>query len=448
MRLPLPFLSRRFQPRPLPAPLLLMLAYGGFIVVGTAFLMLPMSTTRTTTWLDAFFTATSAVTVTGLVTVDTGATYTHVGEGAIMVLMQFGGLGLMASAVLVLTALGIPIGLTQRIVLREELNQPSIGDLMRISKLIFVFALILEAVAAGLLATVFVPEFGWAEGLWQATFHSISAFNNAGFGLFPDSLSRWVGNPVVNIVVPLLFIFSGLGFIVLADLIEARGWRKLSVHSKLMIVGTGALIGVSWPLVAALEWTNPGTLGPLGFGEKIAASWFQAVTPRTAGFNTVDIPSLHPSTALLMMLLMAIGGGSSSTAGGIKVTTFIVLLLATVAFFKRRLTLHVFGRSLGTTEVMKVLALSVTAALLVMFSIFLLSIGWQGDILDLAFEVVSAFGTVGLSRGATGDLNDFGKALICVVMFAGRVGPLTFGFFLATRRKGKVEYPTGHVYLG
>ena len=448
MRLPLPYLTRRYRVAPLPAPLLLMVAYGSFILLGTVGLKLPGSTTETITWLESFFTACSAVTVTGLVVVDTGTVYTHLGQGIIMVLMQFGGLGLMAAAVLVLTALGIPIGLTQRIVLKEELNQPSLGDLMRISKLIFGFALLLEAVAALALAVVFVPEFGLWEGLWQAAFHSVSAFNNAGFGLLPDSLSRWVGNPVVNIVVPLLFIVSGLGFIVLADLIEAKGWRRLSVHSKLMIAGTGVLIGVSWPLVALLEWTNPETLGPLGQGTKIMAAWFQAVTTRTAGFNTVDIAELEPATALMMMMLMAIGGGSSSTAGGIKVTTFIVLLLATLAFFKRRQTLHVFGRSLGTGEVMKVLALSVTAAMVVMFALFLLSIGWRGDILDLGFEVVSAFGTVGLSRGATGELDDFGKALICVVMFAGRVGPLTFGFFLATRTKGKVEYPTGHVYLG
>ena len=288
-----------------------------------------------------------------------------------------------------------------------------------------------------------------AEGLWQALFHTVSSFNNAGFALFPDGLSRWVGNPIVNLVVPALFIFGGLGFIVVTELYAKHTWRSFSLHTKLMIVGTLGLIVWSVLSFAVLEWTNPRTLGALdSITDRLWASWFQGVTTRTAGFNTVDIAGIHDSTAMMFMSLMVIGGGSTSTAGGIKVTTFIVLLLATVAFFRRRLQLHVFGRRLGTDEVMKVLALAMVSMLTVFTAIFLITISHDGNFLDLAFEVTSAFGTVGLSRGATTELNEFGRAVIIAVMFIGRVGPLTLGFFLATRSKPRVAYPPSKVYLG
>src|SRR3546814_818859 len=199
-----------------------------------------------------------------------------------------------------------------------------------------------------LLATVFVPDFGWWGGLWQALFHTVSAFNNAGFGLFPDSLSRWAADPIINITVPALFIVGGMGFAVIADVRWSRHWRKYSLHTKLMLVGTLVLLAWSLTGFAVLEWNNPLTLGRFpGIADRLLVSWFQAVTTRTAGFNTIEIGAIHDSTALMLISLMLIGGGSTSTAGGIKVTTFIVLLLATVAFFRRRSTLHAFGRSLG-----------------------------------------------------------------------------------------------------
>jgi len=185
-----------------------------------------------------------------------------------------------------------------------------------------------------------------------------------------------------------------------------------------------------------------------GIGDRLWASWFQGVTTRTAGFNTVDIGGIHDSTAMMFMSLMVIGGGSTSTAGGIKVTTFIVLLLATVAFLKRRTQLHVFGRSLGPDEVMKVLALAMVSMLTVFVGIFLITLSNDGNFLDLAFEVTSAFGTVGLSRGATGEVDTAGRAVIVGVMFIGRVGPLTLGFCLATRTRARIDYPPSKVYLG
>lgn len=431
-----------------PPPAILAALYAVLIVTGAALLKLPIATPAPITWSDAIFTAASAVTVTGLVVIDTGSQLTMFGQGVVMVLIQLGGLGLMTFAVLVLSMLGLPVSMSQRIFLREDLNQNSISDLMVLVRGILKVVLACEAVGVALLAIVFVPEFGWGMGLWQALFHTISAFNNAGFALFPDSLSGWVGNPIINLTVPALFIFGGLGFIVVTELYAKRNWRAFSLHTKLMVVGTLALIVWSVLAFAVLEWSNPRTLGGLDWDDRLWASWFQGVTTRTAGFNTVDIGGIHDSTAMMFMSLMVIGGGSTSTAGGIKVTTFIVLLLATIAFFKRRQQLHVFGRSLGSDEVMKVLALTMVSILTVFMAIFLITISHDGDFLDLAFEVTSAFGTVGLSRGATGELDTFGRAVIVAVMFIGRVGPLTLGFFLATRSKPRVGYPSSKIYLG
>jgi len=292
-------------------------------------------------------------------------------------------------------------------------------------------------------------SFGWAQGVWQALFHAISAFNNAGFSLFSDSLSGYVADPVVNITIAFLFIIGGLGFVVLADLNTQRRWAKLTLHSKLMLSGTAFLILASWGLFAALEWRNPATLGALeGTGPRLLASWFQAVTPRTAGFNTLDYASMTDSTTIMTLGLMLVGGGSSSTAGGIKVTTLIVLVLATLAFFRRQERLHIFGRSLGISEVMKVLALTALSIFLVLTGLFLVSLTYQGAFIDLVFEVFSAFGTVGLSRGATSELDTFSRLIIIAIMFVGRLGPLTLAFFLATRSTPKVRYPEGKVYLG
>ncbi|AWI86609.1 Ktr system potassium transporter B (plasmid) [Alloyangia pacifica] len=433
----------------LPPPAILAGLYAVLIVLGGALLMVPAATAMPITWSDAIFTAASAVTVTGLVVSDTGSQFTLFGQGVIMVLIQLGGLGLMTFAVLLLSMLGLPVTISQRIFLREDLNQTSISDLLVLVRGILKTVLACELLGVALLSAVFVPEFGWGEGLWQALFHTVSAFNNAGFALFPDSLSRYVGNPVVNLTIPALFIFGGLGFIVVTEAYGKRRWQAFSLHTKLMLVGTLALIVWSVLTFAALEWTNPATLGGLAStGDRLWASWFQGVTTRTAGFNTVDIGGIHDSTSMMFMSLMVIGGGSTSTAGGIKVTTFIVLLLATVAFFRRSQQLHVFGRSIGAEEIMKVLALTMVSLLTVLVAIFLVTLSHDGDFIDLAFEVTSAFGTVGLSRGTTGELDGFGRAVIIAVMFVGRVGPLTLGFFLATRSKPRVGYPASKVYLG
>ncbi|RVV98484.1 Ktr system potassium transporter B [Mesobaculum littorinae] len=451
----LPLLRGRLRPRTwthllnLPPPALLALLYAGLIVTGAVALMLPLCNTGTIGFFDAIFTSTSAVTVTGLVVFDIGTELTPLGQGVIALLIQMGGLGLMTFAVLILMALGLPVGMPQRVILREDLEQTSLTDLTVLVRLILKAALICEGGGAIVMAMLFVPELGWAEGLWAAVFHTISAFNNAGFALWPDSLSRWVGHPVVVFAVPAMFVIGGLGFVVLADLFEARTWRRLTLHTKLTLVGTVALGLLGIVGFGLLEWRNPATLGGLeGVWPRVGGAIFQGLTPRTAGFNTVDISGIHDSTALMMISLMLVGGGAASTAGGIKVTSAIVLLLATIAFFRRRQTLHAFGRSLGVEEVMKCMALTTVSMLVVMMGIFLVSLSHDGNFLDYVFEVASAFGTTGLSRGATGDLDALGRLTIMGIMFLGRVGPLTLGFFLATQHRPRIGYPSGKVYLG
>nr|WP_319484957.1 TrkH family potassium uptake protein [uncultured Cohaesibacter sp.] len=431
-----------------PPPLVLVLLYASLILVGTLGLKLPTATTSPITWSDAMFTATSAVTVTGLAVVDTGQGFTFFGQTIICLLIQLGGLGLMTFAVLILTMLGIPIGFTNRLYLREDLNQTSATDLLALTKTILRVVLLCELIGAAILAMVFVPEFGVQLGLWSAVFHAVSAFNNAGFSLYSDSLSHWVGNPVINITVPCLFIIGGLGFTVIADIWRLRSWQKYSLHSKLMLVGTAILLVVSFASFAALEWNNPATLGGLDWPAKLWASWFQGATTRTAGFNTVDMAGLTDASSLMFMILMVIGSGSTSTGGGIKVTTFIVLVLATLAFFKRQTTIDVFGRRIGPEQIVKVLALVMVSLSIILTGLFVMLVYHEGRFLDVAFETLSAFGTVGLSRGITAEFDSLGRVIIMTIMFVGRVGPLTIGFLLAAQRPKRISYPAGRIYLG
>jgi len=439
-------LRRRIK---IPPPGVLVLLYGLAIACGAALLKLPIAANVRLSWADAMFTATSAVTVTGLSVVDIGSELTLFGQIIVALLIQIGGIGIMTFAVLILSLLGQSIQFPHRLFLRDDLNQTSFDDLGNLVWIILRVVLVCELAGTVVLAFVFVPDFGWWPGLWQALFTAISAFNNAGFALFADSLAAWATDPLVNIAVPTLFIVGGLGFSVLCDVQQSRRWHQFSLHTKLMLTGTALLSLLSIVGFAALEWTNPLTLGGIDTVEgKLAVSWFQAMTTRTAGFSTIDIAGIHDSTALMTISLMLVGGGSTSTAGGIKVTTFVVLLLATAAFFQRRDELSAFGRSLGHQEVLKVLALTMLSLLVVMTGLFLVTIAHDGDFMDLAFEVASAFGTVGLSRGVTGDLDGFSLSIIALIMFIGRVGPLLLGFFLAIRVSPRIRYPSGEVFLG
>ncbi|WP_252943044.1 TrkH family potassium uptake protein [Oceanicola sp. 502str15] len=432
-----------------PAPLILACGYALFVAFGAVLFRLPFTSHEPIGWSDAIFTATSAVTVTGLSVFDVGSVLTFWGELVLVLLIQVGGLGLMVFAVLVLSLLGLPVGLTSSTYLQEDLGQSSVARLKHLLATILKVVLACEVAGALFLALTFVPHEGVWAGLWTSVFHSVSAFNNAGFSTYAEGLVPFATDPVINIVIPALFITGGIGYVVLDDLFRRAGWRHYTLHTKIMLLGTAILIPWAMLTFAVLEWNNPATLGALeSTTARLAVSWFQAVTPRTAGFNTTDIAGMHDSTALMFISLMLIGGGPTSTAGGIKVTTFVVMLLATVAFFRRQSQLSAFGRSIGLEQVLKVMALTAISVILVFVAVFLVVASHDGHFLDIAFEVVSCFATVGLSRGYTPELTEFGRGVFEVVMFLGRVGPLTLGYFLATRSVPRVRYPEGQIHLG
>ncbi|MFZ3289963.1 MAG: TrkH family potassium uptake protein [Telluria sp.] len=438
--------TRFLQLRP---PQALILSFVGLSLLGALLLKLPFASHLPTSWSQALFTAVSAATVTGLTVLDTGSHFTLFGQCVLLFLIQFGGLGLMTFGVFIIYLTQDRLSMGHRAALSEALNQPGQDKLRRLLLSMFGFTAVMELLGTALLAIQWVPEMGWSRGLYYSFFHAVSAFNNAGFGLRPDNLVAYVANPLVNTVISLLFILGGIGFVVIADLMHTRRFRDFTLHTKIMLLGTLAINAVAMCAVLALEFGNPATLGGMAdLGGRLWGAWFQAVAPRTAGFNTLDIAALLPSTVLLVMVLMFIGGGSGSTASGIKLSTFIVMLVATRAFLKGQERPVIFGRSLDPPTVLKAMAISIMSLFCVVLATFLLTITESASFLDLAFEAVSAFGTVGLTRGVTATLTLPGQCVIMVLMLIGRVGPLTLAFTLANRQRAPIEYPTGAVNIG
>lgn len=418
------------------------------IAGGSALLMLPVSTHEPIRWIDALFIATSAMTVTGLATVDPGSTFTYTGQFIIAMLIQLGGLGIMSFGVLIYLLLGRKIGIKERLVMQTALNQTSIGGVINLVKYLFYFSLSIEFIAMIFLSFRWIPEYGWSKGLFYSFFHAISAFNNAGFALWPDNLMRYVGDPLVNLVLSSLFIIGGIGFTVLVDVWRKRSFKKLSLHTKLMLVGTLVINVTAMFIIFAIEYSNPATLGDLSSGSKLLASYFQAVSPRTAGFNTLDIASLEDTTLFLMVILMFIGAGSASTGGGIKLTTAIIILLATITFLRGREEISIAKRSINSRYIVKALAITVASLLFVLVAVFILTLSENLTFMEILFEVVSAFGTVGLSMSVTPKLSDLGKEVIIFIMFLGKVGPLTLLFSIAKPQKQKIKYPNEDILTG
>lgn len=423
------------------------LAIGFFltIIIGAVLLMLPISTSKPLSWIDALFTAASATTVTGLAVVDTGTQFTVFGQTVIMGLIQIGGLGFMTFAVLIVMILGKKIGLKERMLVQEALNQPTIGGVIDLVKVLFLFSISIELVAALILSIRLVPQYGWSSGLFASLFHAISAFNNAGFSLWPDEL-RW--RSYSDLVITFLFITGGIGFTVLFDVMKNRRFKAFSLHTKLMLTGTLMLNAIAMLAIFILEYSNPGTLGHLHIVDKLWASYFQAVTPRTAGFNSLDFGSMREGTIVFTLLLMFIGAGSASTASGIKLTTFIVILTSVIAYLRGKKETVIFRRSIKYPIIIKALAVSVTSLFIVFLGIFALTITEQAPFLQIVFETFSAFGTVGLTMGLTPELTTAGKCIIIVIMFIGRIGPLTFVFSFAKTEQSNIRYPDGEVFTG
>lgn len=434
-----------------PAQLVL-LAFVLLILVGTALLWLPISVDagESHSFRDSLFWATSASTVTGLGTVDI-STFSLFGELVLLALIQLGGFGIMTIGSVLAIVATRRVGLRQRMLAQAEIGAVDMGELRSLIASIAKITLVVEATIAAILFVrlATVDDVSAGRAAYSGIFHGVSAFNNAGISLYSDSLTRFVGDPFVTFPVTVAFILGGLGFPVIVQLRRNLHPRRWNLHARITIFATLALLVVGPAVVLMAEWTNPNTLGPMGVWEKVQAAWFQGVTPRTAGFNTIDIGAQREPTLNIMTALMFIGAGPASTSGGIKVTTFAVIVFAMwsevrgdreVTAFRRRLPEQVVRQTM-TVAALAVATVFGTAVALTAMSTFHLT--------DTMFEAASAFGTVGLSTGITGALPAAGQYLLVLVMLTGRVGPVTFVVALAMRQRSRAyRYPEERPIIG
>lgn len=427
------------------------------ILTGSLLLSLPMAARsgEGTSFLDALFTATSAVCVTGLTVLDTGTHWSLFGQGVVLFLIQVGGLGFMTFGILFAILLGRKIGLRSRLLLQQSLSEFTLQGVVKLALRILGLTILVELVFTLLLAIRFIPWMGPARGLWFSVFHVVSAFNNAGFDIFGSvhgpfsSLSAFTDDPLVLLSLASLFIMGGLGFTVVIDMIRKRDLRHLVLHTKLVLFTTAFLIVAGTLLVFLLERNNPQTLGGMPLSIGILNAFFHAVTPRTAGFSALNMSTMTGSTQLVIIILMFIGGSPGSTAGGIKTTTFATLVQGVRVAISGRKDVVMFHRKIPESQVSKVLLILMLAICLVFLSTFLLTITEQAEFLALFFEVVSAFGTVGLSMGITTELSTVGRLILVATMFLGRLGPATVAFALARERtRSDIGYPEEKIILG
>lgn len=431
------------------------LSFGAVIAMGTLLLLIPASTADGVSpgIVDALFTATSAVCVTGLVVRNTAASWSLLGKVIILVLIQIGGLGLMTFSTAHALVVGRRIGLRERLVIQEQTGQWRLAGVVSLIKSIILVTVGFELVGTLLLTLAFWLTRGpvGSSALWNGLFHSVSAFCNAGFDILGNSLMDYPSNALVNLTIGFLIIFGGLGFHVIIDLIAHRcKWSELSLHSKIVIKMTAALIVLGTLAVLVLEAGNQGTLGPLDLKGKILASWFQAVSPRTAGFNSVAMDRLLPSTVVVTIILMFIGASPGGTGGGVKTTTLAVVSRYVVATVRGEQDVNVGNRRIPAEVISKAVAILLLAVTLVVAATLVLTCTESLPFIDLLFEVVSAFGTVGLTRGVTPSLSTFGKLLIAFIMFVGRVGPVSLVIALTGKGAsgGKIRYPEEKITVG
>ena len=436
---------------------LLVIAIGTFLLMTPRALSKPAASSSTQTVLDALFTATSATCVTGLIVQDPGTHFSLFGQGVILVLIQIGGLGLMTMTAFFALMLGQGMGIRERLLIGDILSAKTLGQIshliVSILMLTFTFEL-LGALALYVTWDELASISTHSQRMYYALFHAVSAFCNAGFSLFPDSLMQYQASASVNLIVTSLIIVGGLGFTVNANLLRytvygrlLRQQERLSLHTKLVLVMTPLLIGVGMVLFLFPEW-NHGLAG-MGWGDKLLASYFQSVTTRTAGFNTVEMTNLLPATYFLMMLLMFIGASPGSTGGGIKTSTFATLMGSLWATLRGKEQVEMFKRTIPEPVVHKALAITVTS--LLVLSLFGLVLLWteQAPPMHILFEMLSAFGTVGLSAGLTPNLTWVGKCMIIFMMVIGRIGPLTLALAIGQRQgTGSYRYADEQVMIG
>jgi potassium uptake TrkH family protein len=424
------------------------------IAIGTTLLTLPLATTngKPADWLVAMFTATSAVCVTGLVIVDTESHWSAFGEVVIAGLVQVGGLGIMTMATVFTLLVSRKLGLRARIAAQAETKTLSMSDVRRVVRKVVVFSLVCEAIAAVLLCARFVIGYGEPLGraAYLGAFHAVTAFNNAGFALWPDNLMRYVGDPWICLTVAVAVIVGGLGFPVVFEL--ARTWRqprKWTVLTRITVGVTVTLLALGTLIFLMTEWRNPRTLGALDEPGKLLAAFFTAVMPRSAGFNTLDVSQMYPSSWLATDVLMFIGGGSAGTAGGLKVTTLGLLAFVVWAEMRGESRVNIGHRRLPEATQRQAVTITVLGMALVAVSTYVLLALTPHGLDQVLFEVVAAFGTAGLSTGITASLGTAGHILLAILMFVGRIGPLTVGSALALNRRARhYELPEERVIVG
>lgn len=447
--------------RRLKPPFLLLLSYLVAIGIGTFLLALPISSSKENlSLIDAIFTSTSAMCVTGLVVVDTGTNFTLFGKLVILGLIQLGGLGIMTFSTLMFLSLGRGISSTQRWLIQESFTHKPTGDLFFLIKSIFIFTFTMELLGAVVLFFRWGKEFPSFKAVFFSVFHSVSAFCNAGFCLFGESLVKYRGDFLLNFTIATLIILGGIGFFVvyeIFDIVKRKNKRrKLSLHSKIVFLTTLFLIIWGISFFYGIETENDLLNFPTH--QKILVCFFQSVTARTAGFNTVDLNLLHNATLFVLMMLMFIGASPGSCGGGVKTTSFFLLLALMRNRLLGRATVNVFKRTVPKEIVTKVISIFVIAFLFVFLITFLLLVSQpqekelsqtRGFFLEYLFETTSAFGTVGLSLGTTQNLNLWGKLLIIITMYVGRVGLLTLAYGIARREIfGPFQFAEENVMIG
>lgn len=437
----------------LSAPRLIVLAFAALVLIGTLLLKIPAANNGIS-WMDAFFESVSAVTVTGLQAVVPAEDFTPLGQAILAGLIQLGGLGIMTLATVGALLIGRRMGFRDLLVVREELASPdSPRNVLRLVGQVALITILVEAVGVVILTVRFAVAGHGVGSLGLGLFHSIAAFCNAGFDIFEGGMATYAGDWTVNLTLIYLIIAGGLGFPVLVNLYYYRRVRRLTLQSKLVLITSAVLLVVGVLSVALLEWTNPRTLGGEPLGTKVLMSLFQGVSPRTAGFATVTYSEMHDPTLMVQMALMFIGTAPVSTGGGIKVTTVALLFLILLSQVRGHEDISAFGRRIPRSLIAKSVTVMTLSTLLVVGAALALMISAEVSLLTALFEISSAFGTVGLSLGpgyglAT-ELGPFGKILLALVMFAGRVGPITLAVALSERDKPRrYSYPEEEIAIG
>ncbi|MDP4152957.1 MAG: TrkH family potassium uptake protein [Bacillota bacterium] len=433
----------------------------GFLAVilfGAFLLTLPISS-RSGQWtspLTALFTATSATCVTGLVVVDTYTYWTVFGQIVILLLIQTGGLGFMTIATLFSLLIRRNISMSERLIIMQGLNLDDMSGIVRLTKRVLLGTLMFEGAGALILSVRFASDFGWIKGIYKGIFHSVSAFCNAGFDILGDrgkfsSITTYQDDVVVNVVIMALIVIGGLGFFVWDDIAKTKNFKGLKVYSKMVLIITASLIFGGAVLFALFEMNNTAITAGMSVKSKILAPLFQSVTTRTAGFNSISEGDMTSASKILSCLLMFIGGSSGSTAGGIKTFTFGLLIMMTLSALRGRRDVIVFGRKIGSDNVLRAISLTLIAVLLLFVSACVISLFEPFPLLSIIFECCSAFGTVGLTVGITPLLSPVSKLVLILLMYLGRVGVLTITLGIAmqlNRNKNLISYPEAKVLIG